>query len=176
MDIFEFAMRKEQDAEKLYRDLASRVGDGGRKTILTRLADAERKHAEVVAALREETGGDLPADFPEEPGKLLEKLAEDRSQVVVESERHVDVYRKARDMEQESVELYREQSEKAGNPLHQRIFRQLMEQEKMHYILLDNMLDFVMMPESWCEDAEFSHIIDKYRGTAYYPGLSEYEA
>ena len=54
MDIFDFAMEKEKEAEKLYRELAERSKEEGVKKILLMLADDEAKHFEIVKRMKEE--------------------------------------------------------------------------------------------------------------------------
>ena len=39
-----------------------------------------------------------------------------------------------------------------------RIFQKLAEEEKKHYFLLENIIQFVSRPETWLENAEFYHL------------------
>lgn len=177
MDVFSFALQKEDEAEKVYRDLANNSESPGYRKVFNRLADAELKHQRVIIAMRDEAEGglELETETLEDAKSMFAELAESRKKMSSESESQLEIYIKAREMEKQSIELYAEQSENNNKPLHSRIFNQLKEQEKMHYILLDNMVEFVRQPETWAENAEFSHILDKYKGTAYYPGLDEFE-
>ena len=58
MDIYEFAIKMEQDGEVYFRSLAQETTDKGLANIFTMLADAEVKHVEV---LREMQGGAAPS-------------------------------------------------------------------------------------------------------------------
>ncbi len=175
MDIFTFAMEKEESAEQKYRSLAEQVSAPGMKNIFNRLADMERRHQEVVQSMRDQAETELQADSLDNVRTMFHQLAADKDQFLGDQQRQLDIYKSARQLEQESVDLYRQQAEESDNEEHREIFMRLMEQEKMHYIIMDNMIEFVMQPETWCENAEFSHIIDKYRGTDYYPGMMEYD-
>ncbi len=175
MDILNFAMEKEKSAEDKYRTMADQVSAPGMKHIFSNLADMERCHFEVVAAMRDQTEIKLEADSLDSVRSMFHRLAADKDQFLGDQKRQVDIYKSARQLEQESIDLYKQQAEESENEEHEKIFLHLTEQEKMHYILIDNLIEFVMQPETWCENAEFSHIIDKYRGTAYYPGMMEYD-
>jgi rubrerythrin len=38
------------------------------------------------------------------------------------------------------------------------IFQRLADEEKKHYFLLENIIEFVSRPETWLENAEFYHL------------------
>ncbi len=175
MDIFTFAMDKEDAAEKNYRQLAEQANSEGLKHIFSFLADMEHRHLEVVAAMRDRADAPLEELSLDKMKAMFSRLAGEKDNLLDDQKTQVDIYRRARQMEQDSIELYTQQANKTEVEENRKIFGQLAEQEKMHYILVDNLIEFVMQPEVWCENAEFSHIIDKYRGTAFYPGMMEYE-
>lgn len=169
MDVFQFAMQKEKDAEQFYRELAANSNTEGVCHIFTMLADAEVRHYNVVKAMQDHTP-DVPAANLMEDALAEMRAARRSMQLDKVSEDHqTEAYLKARQLEEESIKLYSEQAEAAEDDASRRVFRQLANQEKMHYMLVDNMLEFVAKPEEWLEDAEFTHILDKYRGTDYYP-------
>ncbi len=175
MDIFTFAMDKEDAAEKHYRALSDQATSPGLKHIFTYLADMEHRHYQVVAGMRDQARVELEDESLDKAEWMFNRISEDKDAVLGEQQRQVDAYKAARQLEKESLEFYQEQADKAVNEENRKIFRKLAEQEKMHYIFMDNFVEFVMQPEVWHEDAEFSHIIEKYRGTAYYPGMMDYD-
>ncbi len=169
MDVFQFAMQKEKDAEQFYRDLAANSRTDGIRHIFNMLADAEVRHYNVVKDMQDHTPDVPPSNIMEDALKDMREARKSMDLDKVSEDHQLDAYLKARQLEEESIKLYSEQAEKAEDEASQRIFRQLTNQEKMHYVLLDNMAEFVSKPEEWLEDAEFTHILDKYRGTDYYP-------
>ncbi len=175
MDVFEFARQKEEAAEKTYRQLAEQADAPGLQHIFTYLADMEHRHARVVAAMSDGADAELEEPSLDQARSMFHRLAADKDLVLGEQRRQVDVYKQALQMEKESLQFYREQARQTESKNNRTIFQQLAEQEKMHYILVDNMVQFVMQPEVWVESPEFSHILDKYRGTDYYPGMMEYD-
>ena len=169
MDIFEFAMQKENEAEKLYRGLADDAPTEGLKNAFTRLADTELKHFQVVKAMQEQTGVQLDTPALDDATYMFNRLKDDRQALLGAEENQVEVYKKARGMEEGSMKFYQEKADELENPLQKKILTQLAQQEKMHYILMDNIVEFVEKPENWVEDAEFTAILEKYAGTDYYP-------
>lgn len=175
MDVFSFALEKEMAAEKLYRQLAESTESEGLNNIFTRLADMERHHIAVVAAMRDRADVKLDTESLDSVRSMLNRLADEKDYLPEDPKQQKEVYEKVRQMEKESIDLYLQQARENDDEAIRNTFLQLAEQEKMHYILIDNILEFVTKPDIWCENAEFSHIMDKYRGTAYYPGMLEYE-
>ncbi|MCF7854610.1 MAG: ferritin family protein [Candidatus Pacebacteria bacterium] len=171
MNIFEFAMQKEQDAEAHYRSLAQTSQSEGLEHIFTMLADAEVRHYNVVREMQSTTPEVPTSNIVDEALKALRQARASKSMATVSDDAQTEAYEKARQIEDESIQFYNEQADKAEDEKAERIFRQLANQEKMHYVLVDNMADFVSKPEQWIEDAEFTHILDKYRGTDYYPDM-----
>ena len=170
MNIFDFAMKKEKDAEAFYRELAQNSNSEGLKSIFTYLADAEVQHFDVVKHMKEHTSvSDADTEILNKVGTSFNKMEKDTDAMLKMDRRQVQVYEKARQIEKESVDLYTEKAEETDNPEHEKIFRRLAEQEKMHYAIVDQLVETVILPEQWVENGEFSHILEQQRGDAYYP-------
>ena len=68
------------------------------------------------------------------------------------------LYEKALEIEQKSEEFYREKAQDVENQHHKDLFLKLAEEEKKHYFLVENIIDFVSRPQMWLENAEFCHL------------------
>ena len=169
MNVFEFAMQKEKDAETFYRGLAEKTDHPGLKRIFTWLAGEEVRHYEVVKEMQDATPATPTSNILKDTVKLFQDMRRDKEYIVDEADRQVEVYNQAREIENESIEFYSQKADEAEDTKEAEIFRQLANQERMHYRLIDNLLDFVLQPETYVENGEFSHILDKERGTDYYP-------
>jgi rubrerythrin len=160
MDIFEFAMQKEKYSEDFYRDLAGKTENKGLQTIFTMLADEEAHHYKIVEQMRtgepeEVVKADVLADAKDIFQRMragAEKFDFDASQI--------DVYKKAQAIEKQSMDFYLEKALEVSNDRQKDIFTKLADQEKKHYFLLENIIDFVSRPETWLENAEFCHLQD----------------
>jgi rubrerythrin len=73
----------------------------------------------------------------------------------------VDLYMKARDIEKRAEEFYLQKADEVDDPEQKAIFKQIAAEEKKHYALFDNIVDFVSAPETWLENAEWHHL-DQY--------------
>ena len=70
----------------------------------------------------------------------------------------VELYEKAKQMEEESISFYSQKAEEVEDENKKKIFNKLVEEEKKHYNLIDNIREFVNKPNQWLEDAEWYHL------------------
>jgi len=158
MDIFEFAMEKERLSQEYYLELKERTSNAGLARIFEMLADEESKHRQVVRRMKEGTPGDTitDTDVLADARQVFNNMrqATDKFNLDVSE---VELYKKAQKIEAESRDFYLQKAEEAENPAHRDIFGKLAEEEKKHYYLLDNIIEFVRRPERWLENAEFFH-------------------
>lgn len=160
MDIFEYAMQMEMDGKAFYLEIESRVDNKGLKSIFSILADDEQKHYEVLKALRDQQP-------PMEQTKVLENAKnifaemKGKADEFVSTGSHVGMFKKAQGLEEKSRDFYLEKAEEVSDPYQKEIFARLAGEEKRHYFLLDNIIEFVSRPSTWLENAEFFHL-DEY--------------
>lgn len=69
-----------------------------------------------------------------------------------------ELYKKAQDIEKQSQNFYLEKAKEVEEDFQKDSFLKLAEEEKKHYFLLENIIDFVSRPETWLENAEFNHL------------------
>ncbi|MHC4153629.1 MAG: ferritin-like domain-containing protein [Planctomycetota bacterium] len=158
MDIFEFAMQKEKLSEDYYRQLAAQTDNTGLKRIFNMLADEEAHHFSVVDQMRSKVPDKLSGtDVLSEAKEVFARMREDTKKFDFDAGQ-VETYKKARDIEEESRKFYLQKADEVEDPSQKGIFRKLAEEEKKHYFLLDNIIEFVCQPETWLENAEFYHL------------------
>ena len=164
MDIFEFAMEKENYAEHYYRELADRADSTGLKNVLNMLADEEVKHYRTVQAMQARAAEKLTA------APVLENAEEFFARMKKGAERfdfgagEVNLYRKACEIEKQSRDFYAQKAREVQNDDHRAIFRQLAEEENKHLALVQRLCDFVAKPETFLENAEMYHFDDYVEG------------
>jgi rubrerythrin len=158
MNIFEFAKKMESDGEGYYRELAGRVGNEGLRNILNMLADDEVKHIRIVESMaRAEKAEMTETTVLDDAKNVFEKM---KGRPFDTNIGQVDLYQKARDLERQSVEFYTAKSAEVDSAHHRELFQKIAEEERKHYFLLENIMNFVNRPASWIEDAEFNHLED----------------
>lgn len=158
MDIFAYAKKMEKDGEQYYRELAEKnKNNPGVKRIMNMLADEEVKHYRIVSEMESGTPGPLQTDVLTEVKNVFVRMKEEGESVDKEAVQP-DMYRKAQDVEKQSWEFYEKCAHEAGDEKQKNIFDQLAKEERKHYFLLDNIVEFVARPEQWLENAEWHHL------------------
>lgn len=160
MNIFDFALEKERYSEDYYRRLAEKATSEGLSNILSMLADEEHKHQQVVAKMRRQESADVAEttvllDAKDVFGRMktsAEKFSFDVSEK--------QLYQKALQIEQDSQRFYIDKAGEATRTGQKEVFQKLAEEEQKHYVLIENIIDFISRPETWLEDAEFYHLED----------------
>ena len=155
MDLFEFSIQMEKDAEALYRKMAENAPVEGIKKVLLMLAEDEVKHRVAIEQLQKKL------DVPAQKGVALDiKTVFDDMKgdynVTSISTDAVEDYKKAVEIERRGMAFYKEKFEEADDPVSKQLFEALMKQETYHLRTCENLLDMVQKPEWWVDNAEFN--------------------
>ena len=73
----------------------------------------------------------------------------------------MNIYQYALQLEKDSENFYRDKSKEIKEQEKRDLLLRIAEEEKKHYFLLENMIDFLSKPKTWLENAEFVHL-DEY--------------
>lgn len=158
MNIFDFAKEKEKYAEEFYRDRAAKSPDKGLTEIFLLLANEEEKHFELIEKMQ----ADAPVELGEtnvlaDATQIFEKIRQGAKKFSFDKS-ELKLYKEAQNIEQNARKFYLEKAKEVNSPPQKDIFLKLAEEEKKHYFLLDNIIEFVSRPQRWLEDAEFYHL------------------
>ncbi len=160
MDLFDYAIQMEKDGEDYYRELAEKSSDRGIATILTRLADAEVGHRKLFQALKKDTQVELVKDTAISDVKnIFARMKEAKDDIRVDANQ-TELYRKAQKLESDSEAFYRENATRTNDPNQKAILERLADEEKGHYAVLENLIEFVSRPDpgNWLENAEWNNL------------------
>jgi rubrerythrin len=160
MDIFEYALQMEKEAENYYVQLAGNTDNAGLKTIFNMLAAEEVKHYKIVKEIKTK----VPQKVSEtnillQAKAVFEQMSKSDKKYYLRTNQ-IDVYRNAQDIEKKSEDFYLQKAGEIGGHCQKGIFGKLAEEEKKHYFLLQNIIDFVSRPETWLENAEWNHLTE----------------
>jgi rubrerythrin len=160
MDIFKFAMDQEKLSEDYYRQLAEKTDNDGLKHICTMLAGEEAKHYEIVRKMQSEAVGEV-TETPvlKDAGEIFAAMRQSAQTFKVDIS-ELDLYKKAREIEQQSKAFYLEKADQVQDPQQKAVFKKLAEEEQKHYVLLDRICDFVARPQWFLENAEMYRFDD----------------
>jgi rubrerythrin len=170
MKSYDYAMQLEKDGEKLYLEAANSTASPGLSSILIMLAAAERMHHAVFERMKKNepvTVADT-AIFTVAKNVFARMRKEEGWNGINISE--IGLYRKAQEIEKAAETFYLQKVEQLKGQPQERIFRQIAEEERQHFFLLQNIIDFVSRPEKWLENAEWHHL-DEYRSSYGLPAL-----
>lgn len=156
MNIFEFAKKMETDGENYYRKLAEQVGNEGLKHILILLADDEVKHYNIINQLAQADDAEMAETKVLDSAKnVFEKM---KDSPLDKNIGEVELYKKAQELERRSIDFYESKASQDDYASHKDLLNRIAEEEKKHYFLLENIINFVNRPATWIEDAEFNHL------------------
>lgn len=159
MNVFEFAMQMEKDGEAYYRELAAKAEDPGLKKIFTGLADDEVEHYEVLKKMHEKAAYVKDESNILQSAKNIFQEMKDKGTIVISDElSQPTAYQKALKAEEESFTFYEKKAEECSDPTEKKTLLTFAREERRHYRLIENIIEFVSRPEGWLENAEFARL------------------
>jgi len=161
MSIYDFAMQMEKDGEAYYRKLAGRAENTGLRRILEMLAEDEVTHFKILQEMKDTHSGVLtPTSILIDAKNVFALLREEKNWKAISADQVV-LYRKAQEIEEKSRAFYADKAAAAINLQEKEILFKIAAEEKRHYFLLEEIIQFVSRPQTWLENAEFFHL-DEY--------------
>lgn len=132
--VIQFALEREEEAIKAYKQLLSKATLPGLKEILEELQAEEKKHKELLEELSRK--GLPPAEVPlVEDMKISDYVLEG---TLGEEMSFQDVLIFAAKKEQKAVELYRDLAQRVSSWEAKKLFEWLVSQEKAHKLRLES--------------------------------------
>lgn len=163
MNIYEYAMKVEKDGEKYYRELASKTDNVGVKSILNMLADEEVKHFMVFDKMNKNqvVPSQPNVDIFKNTHNIFQKMREENTSPRFTQDQ-IEFYKGALRSEENSYTFYTEKASMLEDGEQKEAFLRIAAEEKAHFVLLENLVEYVSAPESWVESAEFNHLSEKF--------------
>jgi len=163
MNIFEYAMKMEEDGRAFYLEHAEKTSIPALKRVLVELAEDELKHYNLFKALRD----DQPAEYKEAEKttilstvkNVFESLKTEGAALSFEADAR-KAWEKAREIEEKSENFYREKAGEVNDERQKHIFNSIADEEHKHWVTMENVIQFLDRPQQWLEDAEWSHLED----------------
>lgn len=158
MNVFDFAMNMEQDGETYYRELAQSTDNKGLATILTFLAKEEALHYNIFKGMKERKGESLPStNLLDNVKNVFIEMKEKGDNFTFEA-KQIEYYRKAQELERKSEDFYREKAEETTSIHERKLLNSIADEEKRHFFVLEEIIDFLRRPQEWLENAEWNHL------------------
>ena len=153
MQTIEFAIKMEADGAQYYREQAKAFADHPIARAFEMLAEAEIKHQRLLERYQQRQTVDQMQDLSKE-NNVFNQLTAFKNDIA-SIPRQLDVYRKALELEKQSIQLYTSLLDVTSDQSGQKMIRYLIDEEKKHYSLCDELVTLIQRPEEWVEDAEF---------------------
>ncbi len=164
-EIFDFAMRMEQDGRAYYEKEAAKTNVPALKKILLGLAEDEIRHYNIFKNLKEQHSADL-GDLSEKTTaimttarNLFEEMANEGSDVDTHNEA-IEVWTHAQEIEKKSEDFYKAKAKEVDNPRAKEMLIKIAAEEAKHWAVIESVRQFLERPKTWLEDSEWSHLED----------------
>jgi rubrerythrin len=163
MEVFEFAMQMEKDGQAFYEKMAAEAKNNLIKKILLDLAGDEVKHYNIFKKFRD---GDFSGaeDMKASSTKVLEsaknvfqQLATDKPDLTFPSDVRA-AWEQAQQVEKKSEDFYREKANEIDKDEVKGTLFLIADEEHKHWMLIENVLEFLDRPKQWLEDAEWNNL------------------
>jgi rubrerythrin len=156
MNVFDFAIKMEEDGKAFYEKLAADTNVSELKTIFSLLAAAEEEHCKAIEAMKQDCSpGNAESKVLEKAMNVFQGLMERKLDML---KGDPDGYRHAIKLAMAGVKLYEKMATKETNPATSRILMMLADDERKHLEILENIYDFVEAPKDFLAWGEFSNL------------------
>ena len=163
MNVFEFAMRMEEDGRAFYLENADKAGHPALKRVLVELAEDELKHYNIFKAMRD----GHKAEYKEAEKttilstvkNVFESLKAQKKEFSFRTDAR-NIWTEAQEIERKSEDFYRQRAEEMENDSQKHILNRIADEEHKHWVTMQNVIQFLDRPRQWLEDAEWGVLED----------------
>jgi rubrerythrin len=158
MNIFDCAIKMEEEARAFYAKLAETATVPELKNLFTLLADAEQEHHEALVSIKKSIKP-LKAQFKalQEAACLFKPLLSQRD-LMANLQEDPDAYQLVVKEEEKGVKFYEELAEQAKDEGTREILLKIADEERKHLSIVENIYSFVESPKSFLAWGEFSNL------------------
>ena len=157
MNIFDFAIKMEEDGKAFYEKLAKNTPHPGLQTIFARLAADEQKHSEIFQALRSGEKKMAMADSTAlELAKNVFTALPKGAGTDVKGD--LESYQYAMQIEAESFRLYEDAAKNEKDAGTKELLLKIAAEEHKHFQIIENIFAFINAPNQYLAWGEFSNL------------------
>ena len=158
MNVYEFAMKMEEESWLQYEKLAVEARNEELKRIFNLLAESEREHHEHLTLLKAGTSHDVAesAVLDHITSSVHDLIGNLSHGDILKDD--VDGYRHVIKAEEASIRLYEKLADEEPNERTAETLRHLADEERHHLEAIENIYDFVESPKTHLDWGEFSNL------------------
>jgi rubrerythrin len=158
MNIFDCAIKMEEEARMYYEQLAANAAVPELKNLFTMLAESEQEHRDALVELKE-SKEHIIAGFKELQGAACHfKPLLAKSDLKVEQLEKSDAYLEIVKEEEKGVQFYMDLAAQTKDENARKILLMIAKEERKHLSIVKNMYSFVESPKNFLASAEFSNL------------------
>ena len=159
MNVFDFAMKMEEDGKAYYEKLASQTDQPGLQTIFSRLAEDEQKHYEIFKRLKDGKGAPTVSENTtlETVRNIFEALPVPEK-AIKDIAGTLEAYQHAMKVEAESTRFYEEAAADEQDPQTKKVLLQIAAEEKQHFTIMENIYHFINAPNQYLAGSEINNV------------------
>ena len=158
MNVFEFALRMEEDGKRFYETLAAETAVPELKRIYSLLASAEEEHRKAIESIKHDTApGNADSKILANVKNVFQGLLE-RKNILEMLERDHEGCRRAIRLAMAGIKLYDKMAAMETSPATAKILGMLAKEERRHLEIMENIYDFVEAPKDFLAWGESSNL------------------
>jgi rubrerythrin len=159
MNVFEHAMKMEQDGRAFYLEHAGKTNDPALKRVLAELADDELKHYNIFKAMHDRA----KAEYKESEKTTIVRTVKNVFEEMRSQNRDYTfaadagrIWETAREVEKKSEAFYREKANEMTDDNQKKIWNRIADEEHRHWNTIEQVIQFLNRPKQWLADAEWN--------------------
>ena len=157
MDVFDCAIKMEEDARKCYRKLAANSDVPEMRNLFTILAASEQEHRAALLGLKKRVDRDKSAFRALQGATCAFKPLSTRRDSISQR-RDPDGYKHVVKEEEQAVKLYEDLADRTKDKQTREILLMVAAEERKHLNIVENIYSFVESPRTFLAWGEFSNL------------------
>ena len=157
MNVFDCAIKMEEEANLYYQALAAGATDPELKNLFTMLSQAEQEHHDALVQLQK--GVDRTPEFKalDQAACLFQPLLAKR-ELMAQLKETPDAYQLVMAQEEKGADLYEKLASQTKDEGGRRILLKIAGEERKHLSIVENIYAFVESPKTFLVSGEFSNL------------------
>ena len=158
MNVFDCAIKMEEEAKLYYEALAAQAEDQELRNLFTMLAAAEQEHKEALVQLQGSVDPQMAQFTVLDRAACLFKPLLAKREAMAQLKESPDGYQMVVAQEEKGVELYRELAAQTKDAGIRQILLKIADEERRHLSIVENIYSFVESPKTFLAWGEFSNL------------------
>lgn len=160
MNIFDCALKMEEEARQYYEKLAEASAIPELKQLFTMLAAAEQEHHDALMEIKANSPLKKTGFTALNEAACLFKPLMSKRDLMADLQEDPDAYRHIVQEEEKGIRLYEELAAQSQNEATGKILLAIAAEERKHLNIVENIYSFVESPKNFLAWGEFSNLKD----------------